>query len=91
MSILSFFRRRQHSGESGGGPERAGSTNQDEFRPFDGECILLKPFLNAPESTFADVKQAVRDSGIAPERANQLMEWYVKERAKVLAERGEKL
>ena len=71
------------------GKERAGNGSQEEFKPFDGERILLEPFLYAPTSEFAKVNQVVTDSGISSDRVSGLMNWYSQERARIMAERGE--
>ena len=42
----------------------------------DDERTLLAPFLQAQESDFRAVKQAVMDSEIGAERAGQLLDWY---------------
>ena len=90
MSRIPFFGNRQQGGESGRGPERAGGNSQDEFRPHDDERTLLAPFLQAQESDFRAVKQAVMDSEIGAERAGQLLDWYSNERSRILSEKRRK-
>jgi len=87
---LPFLRNRQQGGESGRGPERVGGNSQAEFKPHDDERTLLAPFLQAQESDFRAVKQAVMDSEIGAERAGQLLDWYSNERSRILSEKNRK-